>query len=113
MRKRNPNDYKPPAKARQGSRDGRYISFQTTPRLNEVTHALTIPGRCDTEMGGKRIWLRGKRPDKSKYMFPIIVDGERCTNLAATTKRVNGKTVRYCRKHIGIEWDEFPDQPDA
>ena|SRR6187431_1659224 len=120
-RKRNPNDYRIPEAQLQKKRDGRYIGFQggghKPPRRSKLDHDLRIAGRCDTVLGGKKVWKRGKRPDHSKYSFPIIIDAtedpniapmRRCTNKAVVTKCEGGKTIRRCREHIGIEWVEHP-----
>src|SRR5262245_38844219 len=112
-RKRNPNDYKPPAYIRQQKRDQQYIAFQQSPRLNKEAIALRHPSRCTTILGGKKIWKRGQRADGSQYRFPIIVGGQRCPNSASLSFRPenSGRTVRQCNDHVGIEWVENPTDP--
>jgi len=112
-RRRNPNDYKPPAYIRQQKRDKQYIAFQQSPRLNKEAIVLRTEQQCTTILGGKKIWKRGQRADGSQYRFPIIVGGQRCPNSASSSFRPanSGRTVRQCNDHVGIEWVENPTDP--
>lgn len=113
-RKGSGSNYRIPAEARQRQKDKAYIGFQKTPRLNKVTSDLhQATGQCDTILGGFQIWLRGERPDRSEYKFPIVIEGERCEGKANRTFRVNGKNVRRCCDHSKDDyWIKDPDPDD-
>jgi hypothetical protein len=106
-RKRNPNDYKPPAKQKQKKADQEYVAFQgSEPRTNRVTQDLKIKQICDTIIGGKKVWLRGETKDNppEQYKFPIVVGGRRCTGDAVIwAKDHRGKSYKRCRDHLPYE----------
>jgi hypothetical protein len=60
--------------------------------------------RCDYVVGGRKGFGRRVRPDGTTYSYPTIVGGERCTHPAVVTKRVDGKNVRRCTKHINASY---------
>jgi hypothetical protein len=101
-RKGSKNNYKPPADVRQKRKDQAYVEFQTVPKLNEVTKSLVRDKpRCDTILGGTKIWVKKRRPNGTEYKFPIIIDGVRCPNDANRTFRIPGenKNLRRCGEH--------------
>lgn len=112
MAKRNPNNYRVP----QIGRDKRYIKFQSSPgpRLPQTSlELLAHKPKCDTILGGKRIWLRGQRRNNESYMYPIIVDGTRCSAEANRTFRENGRNIRRCHQHDKADFwikDAIPDE---
>lgn len=99
-RKGSPNNYKVPQKDKQRQLDRQYLEFQREPKLSQLSKDLRIKPKCDTILGGKRIWLRKERPvTREQFKFPIIVDGTRCPNDATSTFRDDGKNIRRCSEH--------------
>lgn len=105
-RKGSKSQYRIPKAAQQTRKDQQYLEFQATPRLNEVTANLRIRQKCDTILGGRRIWLRGETntTPPEQYRFPIIVDGTRCDNDSTKVHRVDGKNHKRCRDHTLTEY---------
>ena len=55
--------------------------------------------QCDYRPGAHKSYGRKTRPDGSTYSFPILAGGERCSQSAIITKKLNGKLVNRCLRH--------------
>jgi hypothetical protein len=112
-RKASGSQYRVPKEVAQALKDKAYMEFQATPKLNKVTNDLRIKQKCDTIIGGDKIWLKGITKANEPYMFPIIVGGERCPNDASVVHRQNGKNHKRCRDHTLEEWwIDLKENPD-
>jgi hypothetical protein len=107
-RRKNPNDYKPPAKVQQRKADGKYIGFQSGPngpKLSKVNQVLRERPTCGAMLEGSIAYKRGRKKayPHAKYGIRIVV-GIKCGVPAITTTRTNGENVHRCAEHYGVEY---------